>query len=176
MIDFDKGQRKDDVAHEYLAGSTSRKGCCSSARPRRRRGVPHREAPQPDDGGHLPVDRADHRDGQPLLRILRRRDFGPFFIKFCSYFPYNAKLCINGNEWAKRQAAKAGIGFKALDNGFASCEDPARLQGICDRLDPARIDWLAPQMAGRSAAPLHRRATVEPAIATTSPSCRPSSP
>src|SRR5665811_1718314 len=22
-------------------------------------------------------------------------DFGPFFIKFCSYFPYNAKLCFN---------------------------------------------------------------------------------
>jgi len=21
-------------------------------------------------------------------------DFGPFFIKFCSYFPYNAKLCL----------------------------------------------------------------------------------
>ena len=21
-------------------------------------------------------------------------DFGPFFIKFCSYFPYTAKLCI----------------------------------------------------------------------------------
>jgi hypothetical protein len=28
-------------------------------------------------------------------------DFGPFFIKFCSYFPYNAKLRINGQyaEW-----------------------------------------------------------------------------
>ena len=22
-------------------------------------------------------------------------DFGPFFLKFCSYFPYNAKLGIN---------------------------------------------------------------------------------
>ena len=75
-------------------------------------------------------------------------DFGPFFLKFCSYFPYNAKLCINGNEWAKRQATKAGIGFEALDNGFASCEGPARLQKICDRLSAAKIDallrkWLA---------------------------------
>ena len=75
-------------------------------------------------------------------------DFGPFFIKFASYFPYTAKLCINGNEWAKRQAAKAGIGFEALDNGFAACDDPARLQRICDRLGPAQIDrflrkWLA---------------------------------
>ncbi len=25
-------------------------------------------------------------------------DFGPFFLKFCSYFPYNAKLCLNGHE------------------------------------------------------------------------------
>jgi hypothetical protein len=49
-------------------------------------------------------------------------DFGPFFLKFCSYFPYTARLCINGNEYAKRQAAKAGIEFEALDNGFA----PAR--------------------------------------------------
>lgn len=48
-------------------------------------------------------------------------DFGPFFFKFGTYFPYTAKLAINGNQWAKCQAAKAGIGFEALDNGFASC-------------------------------------------------------
>jgi len=75
-------------------------------------------------------------------------DFGPFFIKFCSYFPYNAKLCINGNHWAQRQAAKAGIGFTPLDNAFATVEDPGALQAICDQLGPAQIDgllrkWLA---------------------------------
>ncbi len=75
-------------------------------------------------------------------------DFGPFFLKFCSYFPYNAKLCINGHEWAKRQAAKAGIAHTALDNGFATCADPAAVQAICDRLGPEQIDallrkWLA---------------------------------
>jgi hypothetical protein len=75
-------------------------------------------------------------------------DFGPFFLKFCSYFPYNAKLCLNGHEWAKRQAAKAGIAHTALDNGFATCADPAAVQAICDRLGPEQIDgllrkWLA---------------------------------
>jgi hypothetical protein len=75
-------------------------------------------------------------------------DFGPFFLKFCSYFPYNARLCINGHEWAKRQATHAGIEFTALDNGFATVEDPAALQTICDRLGPAQIHalldkWLA---------------------------------
>ncbi len=88
------------------------------------------------------MDRQDHCHGEPLLHLRPRRRLRTFFIKFCSYFPYNAKLCINGNEWAKRQAAKAGIGFEALDNGFASCEQPDRLQAICDRLDPARIDRL----------------------------------
>ncbi len=71
------------------------------------------------------------------------RDFGPFFIKFCSYFPYNAKLCLNGNEWAKRQETRAGIAFEPLDNGFLSCEDPRRLNRICERLGPEAIDRLA---------------------------------
>ena len=52
-------------------------------------------------------------------------------MKFCSYFPYNAKLCLNGNEWAKRQAAKAGIGFTALDNGFAAVDDPSSGDPLC---------------------------------------------
>ena len=30
-------------------------------------------------------------------------DFGPFFLKFGTYFPYNAKLCLNGHEYVKRQ-------------------------------------------------------------------------
>ena len=35
---------------------------------------------------------------------------------------------------------KAGIGFTALSNGFATCEDPAALQAICDRLGPGTIN------------------------------------
>ena len=43
-------------------------------------------------------------------------DFGPFFLKFCSYFPYNAKLCINGHEYLKRQLTKRGIAFDGNGN------------------------------------------------------------
>jgi hypothetical protein len=70
------------------------------------------------------------------------RDFGPFFIKFCSYFPYNAKLCLNGHEYLKRQLAHQGIAFEALDNGVLSCADPARLQFLCDGLSAEKIDGL----------------------------------
>ena len=43
----------------------------------------------------------------------------------------------------KRQAAKAGIGFTALDNGFAACDDVPALQAICDSLDEDKIEALA---------------------------------
>jgi len=66
-------------------------------------------------------------------------EFGPSFIKVCAYFPYPIKVWINGHEWAKRQAMKAGIGFTSLSNGFASCENQARLQAICDRLGSTTI-------------------------------------
>ena len=70
------------------------------------------------------------------------RDFGPFFLKFCSYFPYNAKLCINGHEWLKRQLDLRAIGYQALDNGILSCADPKRAQALCERLSAERIDAL----------------------------------
>jgi hypothetical protein len=65
--------------------------------------------------------------------------FGPGFVKICSYFPYPIKVWVNGHEWAKRQAATAGVAFTALSNGFATCADPAALQAICDSLGPAQI-------------------------------------
>ena len=102
-------------------------------------------------------------------------DFGPFFIKFSTYFPYTAKLCINGNEWAKRQAAKAGIGFEALDNGFAAVDDVAGLQAICDSLGPAQIDALLRKWLRDPAHTRSPTTTRPPATATNCRSCRPSS-
>lgn len=70
-------------------------------------------------------------------------DFGPFFIKFSSYFPYTGRMCINGHEYVKRQLDKRGIAYEALDNGIARCEDPEALAVICDSLDAKKIDALA---------------------------------
>ena len=87
--------------------------------------VPHRETP-PARRQRLSVDREVDRGGEPLLLYCLDADFGPFFLKFCSYFPYTAKLCLNGHHWAQRQAGQAGIGFTAMDNAFASVEDLGR--------------------------------------------------
>jgi hypothetical protein len=81
-------------------------------------------------------------------------DFGPAFIKICTYFPYPIKVWLNGHEWAKRQAAGAGIGFSELSNGFASCADPAALQAICDRLGPGTIGVFFERWMSRLPVPL----------------------
>jgi len=69
-------------------------------------------------------------------------DFGPFVLKFCSYFPYNAKLCLNGHEYLKRQLEQNGIAYPALENGILSCQNPQALQALCDRLWEEKIDAL----------------------------------
>jgi hypothetical protein len=81
-------------------------------------------------------------------------DFGSSFIKVCAYFPYPVKVWLNGHEWAKRQATKAGIGFTELSNGFASCADPAGLQAICDRLGPGAINVFFERWMSRLPLPL----------------------
>ena len=84
-------------------------------------------------------------------------DFGPAFIKICTYFPYPIKIWINGHEWAKRQATHAGIGFTELSNGFAATDDPAGLQAICDRLGPAHIQAFVERWCRGPAAAADRR-------------------
>jgi hypothetical protein len=73
---------------------------------------------------------------------------GSGFIKICTYFPYPVKAWVNGHEWAKRRALQAGLTFTALSNGFASAQDPAALQAICDRFGPGAVPvWFERWMA-----------------------------
>jgi hypothetical protein len=147
-VDFAKGQRKDDVAREYLAGFAGTEGVLFIGRAQEKVPLFRTRKRRRADGSSYPWIAAETGVVNQYYIYAVDADFGPFFLKFCSYFPFNAKLCINGNEWAKRQAARAGIGFTPLDNGFAAVDDAAALQAICDALGPAQIDallrkWLA---------------------------------
>ncbi len=143
LVQFRPGQRKDAVMAEHLRQFGRDEGIVFVGKAQEK----------------TPVFRTERRrsptTGRPYPWIVRRsamvnnyyiyavdRDFGPFFLKFCSYFPFNAKLCLNGHEYAKRQLAKEGIAFEALDNGILKCTDPKRLQAICDGLSAAKIDAL----------------------------------
>jgi hypothetical protein len=89
----------------------------------------------------------DRRVGVYYFYILDP-EFGPGFIKLCTYCPWPGKVWLNGHEWVKRQALREGLGFTELENGFASCSDSERLQAICDSLSPEHVQaffdrWMA---------------------------------
>ena len=82
--------------------------------------------------------KAERRVGIYYFYVLDA-EFGPGFIKICTYFPYPAKVWLNGHEWAKRQADHASIDYRALGNGFATCDHPVALQAICDQFGPGDV-------------------------------------
>jgi hypothetical protein len=82
--------------------------------------------------------KAERRVGVFSFYVLDR-DLGPGFIKICSYFPYPAKVRVNGHEWPKRQAARVGVAFTALANGFVTCDQPDVVQAIFDRFNAADV-------------------------------------
>jgi hypothetical protein len=141
LVQFRKGQRKDHVMAEHLRKFQQDEGVVFVGKAQEK----------------TPVFRTEKRrsptTGRPYPWIVKStamvnhyyvyavdRDFGPFFLKFCTYFPFNAKLCLNGHEYAKRQLVQKGIAFEALDNGVLSCAAPERLQKICDGLSAEKID------------------------------------
>ena len=143
LVSFDKGQRKDEVAARFRAGFSAPEGVVFVGKAQEKCTVYRTER------------RRNPRTGKSYAWIVKStalvnhyyfycvdRDFGPFFLKFCSYFPYNAKLCLNGHEYVKRQLEQRGIAYQALDNGILSCHAPRRLQAICDGLSAAKIEAL----------------------------------
>ena len=142
VVRFAKGDRKIDVMRRYVAAQarTGRSGVAAIGVAQEYQNV--FAATQREGSNGIPwfsFTRADRRV-TCFYFYLWDVDFGPAFIKVCAYFPYPIKVWVNGHEWAKRQTAQSGVGFSALSNGFASCEDPEGLQAICDRLGSGTIE------------------------------------
>jgi hypothetical protein len=140
MIKFGKTDRKIDVMRKYLdrQGRTGRSGIAAIGFAQEFQNVFAASKHQNGKAMWFSFYKAN-RPVTCYYFYLWDEQFGPAFIKICAYFPYPAKVWVNGHEWAKRQCVQAGIGFTALSNGFASCADPAGLQAICDRLGPEQI-------------------------------------
>jgi hypothetical protein len=89
--------------------------------------------------GHLVRLEQDRASVGTFYFYIHDREFGLGFIKICTYFPYPAKVWVNGHEWAKRQARRGRLIFAELANGFAACTKPERLQAICDAFGPGDV-------------------------------------
>lgn len=144
VVQFRRGQRKDDVARAYRAKYNQEEGVVFIGKAQENARVYRTEKRRNEvTGQKYPWIVSSHTPVNQYYFYCQDRDFGPFFLKFCSYFPYDAKLCINGHEYAKRQLAQAGIAYEALDNGILSCANVTQLQAICDGLSADKIEALA---------------------------------
>jgi hypothetical protein len=138
VIQFRKGQRKDDIAAEQRKTFTKDEGVVFIGKAQEKTPVFRTERRRNEKtGGTYPWLVRSTAMVNHFYIYCVDRDFGPFFLKFSTYFPYNAKLCLNGHDYAKRQLARNGLGFAALDKGVLICDDPTRLQAICDGLSPS---------------------------------------
>ncbi len=131
VVRFSKGDRKIDVMRPYLASQarTGRSGVAAIGIAQEYQNVFASSKRMGDNGvPWFSFTKADRRV-TCFYFYLWDADFGPGFIKICAYFPYPIKVWLNGHEWAKRQAAQAGIGFTELSKG----SPPVRIRPRCRR-------------------------------------------
>ena len=149
LIRFAKGQSKDQVAKGYLAGKSGGDQILfvgvAQEKTRIWRTSQRRD---PVTGKRYPWLYQDQAMVNHWYFYGFDADFGPFYIKFCGYFPFTGQIYFNGHEYAKQQCLKEGIAFTALDNAFGTADDPAAVQKICDGLTDQKIyrfagKWLA---------------------------------
>ena len=140
LVRFRKGQRKDAVMQERLRDFDRNEGVVFVGVAQEKARVPRTERKQLAGGGSIPWITYSTAMVNFYYFYCVDEDFGPFFLKFCSYFPYPAKLCINGHEYLKCQLAKRGVAFEASDNCLLWCEDLPLAQRICEGLSAGKID------------------------------------
>ena len=110
LVTFGRRQRKDEVAREYLTKFNAREGILFVGKAQERAAVVRTISQKnPRTGRSYPWLQKSTAMVNHYYFYCVDEDFGPFSIKFCSYFPCNAKLCLNGHEYVKRQLAKEGI-------------------------------------------------------------------
>jgi len=99
VTQFRKGERKDDIAAGYRKKFSKPEGVVFIGKAQEKMPVFRTERRRSETtGATYPwLVRSTAMVNQFYIYCVDR-DFGPFFLKFSSYFPCTAKLCINGHE------------------------------------------------------------------------------
>ncbi len=108
LVTFEKKQRKDDVAAAYRRQFQGQEGVLFIGKAQEKAPVFRTERRRNEKtGATYPWLVRSSAMVNHFYVYCMDRDFGPFFLKFCTYFPYNAKLCLNGHEYVKQQLGKS---------------------------------------------------------------------
>ena len=149
LVRFAKGQSKDQIARRYLAGHDGGEQLLFAGVAQEKTRIWRtRQRTDKMTGRRYPWLCQEQAMVNHWYFYGFDADFGPFYVKFCGYFPFTGQIYLNGHEYAMRQCVKDGIGFTALDNAFGATDDPAAVQRICDGLTDQEIyrfagKWLA---------------------------------
>jgi len=139
LISFDPRARKDDVVAPYRHAFTAREGVVVIGIAQEK-AKSFKAAKRRTPTGSVAFDFSRQWvHVKHYYFYVQDREWGPGFLKVCTYLPYPVKLCLNGHEWVKQHLARRRIGFESLDNGFLTCTDPTALQHVADSLGPADV-------------------------------------
>jgi hypothetical protein len=130
VIDCVAGERKHDVADEYLAKTTVTEGLFLVL-------VGRAQAPVWHVGANYHLEKKKPYVNHYSFHILDR-DWGHVTIKISGHPPFPAQVILNGHEYVACQARKAGIGFTKEGNCFTSIADTSGLAKIAATLSEQR--------------------------------------
>lgn len=141
IVTFERGDDKDAIAHAHLERFPRQSGVVLIGKAQEKASTFKGRRSDKGTKVWFVYSRVSVQVTHYYFYILDE-DFGLVFIKVCSYLPFEVKVCFNGHEWAKQQLRKQHLTFEPLENGFAGCAEPARLQAICHQLNAEKIQAL----------------------------------
>jgi DNA-binding transcriptional ArsR family regulator len=141
VIDCARGERKHQVAEEYLATHRVQRGVFLILVAR----------------AVAPVWEVTRSAGGVLVNLAKKRafvnhysfhimdpDWGHLTIKLAGHPPFGAQIILNGHEYVAAAAQAQGLGFAKESNCFTRITDPTGLAQVADTLSqPATIGRLA---------------------------------
>jgi hypothetical protein len=132
VIDCPSGERKHELAEEYLAKTKNTQGLFLIL-------VGRAQAPVWDVSANHHIER---KKPMPYVNHysfhILDPDWGHITIKISGHPPFPAQVILNGHEYVACQAREAGIGFTKEGNCFTHISDAAGLAKIADTLSGQR--------------------------------------
>ncbi len=155
VVHFERGQRKEAIAAPYFQQA-------------RREGVVLIGIGQEWARVIRPGPKAERQPGRSTVTrgsafvnhiyfYIWDTDFGPSFIKFCTFAPWTIKVWLNGHQWMRRQLERKGVAYEPLDNGLAAVADGCDLQRLGDRLSAPHLQRFVDRWLYRLPGPLTQR-------------------
>jgi hypothetical protein len=143
VVDCAAGERKHDIAEDYLGRTTIKEGLFLIL-------VGRAQAPVWDIGANHHIER---KKPMPYVNHysfhILDAEWGHITIKISGHPPFPAQIMLNGHEYVACQARKAGIAFTKQGNCFTVVSDPAALAKIAETLSEQRTIGRLRQLCDR---------------------------